>query len=84
MQCTLQGHTAGVTGICGLICDGRALLATNSYDRTLRIWDPAQQAMTLVVPTRDEALSVAHADGTLVVGTTNGNLAIQLDPGFFS
>jgi WD40 repeat protein len=77
----LHGHTARVTAVCVLTPSNRTLLATASHDRTLRIWDLADQAMPLVVPTRDEALSVAHAGRLVLVGTANGSLAIQLDPG---
>lgn len=81
---TLIGHKDTVTAVCALPLNGTALLATTSHDCTVRIWDPAKGTSMLVVPTRDEALSVAYDDGLLFVGTGTGLLAIKLDPDFLS
>jgi WD40 repeat protein len=76
----LTGHHSSVTAICTLTFNDSTHLATISHDRTARIWNPANGTCPLVIPVRDEALSVACADGLLFAGTKTGLLAIQLNP----
>ena len=39
---TLQGHTSAVTAVAAVpLPDGRVLLASGSFDETVRLWDPA-------------------------------------------
>jgi hypothetical protein len=59
--------------------EGATLLATASSDATVRIWDPMKEANVLVIPVRDQAGSVAYANGLLFIGTASGLLSIRLD-----
>jgi WD40 repeat protein len=81
---TLTGHDDWVRAITAFTLDGTPLLATAASDATVRIWNPARSVSPLVVPIRDEGLSVAYADGLLAVGTATGVLAIRLSPEFLS
>jgi WD40 repeat protein len=47
-RAVLEGHSSGVTAICGFSLGGHPLLASSADGRTVRIWDPAtghQQAV---------------------------------------
>jgi WD40 repeat protein len=83
-QRTLAGHGGPVTDVCAFSFGPATLLATASSDCTVRVWDPETGMNLLVVPTRDEALSVAYGAGSLFIGTVTGLLAVRLDPQFLS
>ena len=83
-QRTLVGHTSWVNAICSLTLNGITLLATAGNDGTVRIWSPLRDTSLLILPTRNEALSIACSGALLFVGMTTGMLAIWLDPEFLS
>jgi len=41
---TLEGHTNAVYGVCAVQVEGRQLLASAGFDKTVRLWDPATGA----------------------------------------
>ena len=75
---TLHGHNAPVNAMCAYTADGEPRLASASNDGTIRIWNPELDTSPLVIPVRDSAWSVDHADGLLFVGLETGLLAIRL------
>ena len=75
---TFTGHEGGINAICTISHGDTALLATASWDQTVRIWNPSKEVSPLVIPTRDEAFSVAYSNGLLFVGTATGVLALAI------
>lgn len=79
-----RGHSRRVTGVCALTVDGRALLASTSRDRTIRLWDLATGAClhTLTGHTGE----VTHAcpvtvDGRTLLVSTGGDRFVRIwDP----
>jgi WD40 repeat protein len=75
----LTGHTSRVLVICAFVLIDTTYLASGSDDRTVRIWDPARDTPTLVIPTRDPVYSLAYADELLFIGTGAGLMAVRLN-----
>ncbi|GAA4934621.1 hypothetical protein GCM10023224_14010 [Streptomonospora halophila] len=60
--------------------EGEARLVTAGDDCTVRIWDPATARQLSAIPVHHQVLSLAWADGRLVVGLASGLLAIDVGP----
>ncbi|WP_308433087.1 trypsin-like peptidase domain-containing protein [Streptomyces nigrescens] len=73
---TLEGHTGTVRASCAVQVGDRTLLATAGDDRMIRLWDPHTPHAALVIPVRSPALSIANFDEFVVLGLTDGVLAL--------
>jgi hypothetical protein len=72
-------HQSKVLALCPVTVNGRHLLATASYDRTvrLRIWDPAAAgASLLTIPVHHDALAIAWLGDALAIAWLGDALAI--------
>jgi hypothetical protein len=84
---TLSGHTKGVTSLAALtLADGRCLLASGSWDDTIRLWDPASGS-TVGAPLTGHTWSVTSlaalrlADGRCLLASGSRDKTIRLwDP----
>jgi WD40 repeat protein len=76
----LHGHDAPITALQPVRLAGRSLLASASTDRTVRIWDPLDARCLAEIPVYSPAHALAIAEGNLVVGLTDGLLALRLNP----
>jgi len=56
----------------------RDRLASASYDRTVRVWDPNADLPLIKIPVYSAATSLACVDDTLVIGMANGLLALRI------
>jgi WD40 repeat protein len=77
-QLTLEGHTDWVYAVCQVEVGSRALLASASDDRTVRIWDPATGVCRQVIPVHHQALALVWARELLIVGLSDGLIALSL------
>lgn len=71
----LSGHAAAVNAL--TVIDER-LLATASSDRTVRLWDLANQTQIEEIPVHHPALAVTWVAGRLIVGLDHGLLALSI------
>ena len=83
----MTGHTSWVTGVASVaLPDGRVLLATTSYDGTVRLWDPATAApvgepLTGHTDAVSGVAAVALPDGRVLLATTSHDATVRLwDP----
>ena len=83
----LTGHTDTVTGVAAVMLpDGRVLLATTSYDETVRLWDPATGApvgdpLTGHTDTVTGVAAVTLPDRRVLLATTSHDRTVRLwDP----
>jgi WD40 repeat protein len=75
----LQGHTSRVTGLCTITGQNQLLLASTSNDGTARVWNPATGALELTIPVHHEATACTATSDCLIIGSTAGTLAINLN-----
>ncbi|MFC7276395.1 trypsin-like peptidase domain-containing protein [Paractinoplanes rhizophilus] len=75
---TLTGHAGAVTGICALPGAGGELLASVGADRTVRLWDPRRGRALRTIPVHHPALTCHYVAGRLVVGLSQGLLALSI------
>ncbi|MFE5945323.1 AAA family ATPase [Streptomyces sp. NPDC056480] len=86
-QGRISGHTGPVTGVVFAETPDGRVLATSSFDRTARVWDPdtAEQQAVLAHPDRLWAVAVAPSgllatacgDGKLRVWECNGSMLFE-------
>ena len=65
--------------VCLVTVAGRALLASGSDDRTVRLWDPASSLPLITIPVHYPALAVSEAASLLAIGLDAGMLVIKLN-----
>jgi WD40 repeat protein len=75
---TLTGHSGAVNGICVMPYDGREILVSAGADRTVRLWDPDDERMLRAIMVHHPALSCHFVSERLIVGLTEGLLALGL------
>ena len=74
---TLSAHTDTVNAVAFGVVEGRAVLASASYDTTVRLWDPAT-GQPIGEPLTGhtsavEAVAFAEVEGRPLVGLPGGN-----------
>lgn len=74
----LDGHRGEVTALCPLRVGGETLLVSASLDRTVRVWDLLTGALRLTIPVYHQALSCRQIAGRLVIGLSDGMVAIDV------
>lgn len=74
----LNGHIGSVNGICVMPFGGREILVSAGADRTVRLWDPGSERMLRAIAVHHPALSCHFVGERLVVGLTEGLLALSL------
>ncbi|CAN3985248.1 AAA family ATPase [Kitasatospora purpeofusca] len=74
-----DGHTGRITALATMSAGGRTRLVSASDDRTLRVWDPAAQDPPVVVPSHSAAWSAATCGELVVVGLSDGLLALSFE-----
>ena len=83
-QAVLEGHTDQVQCICAFTLDGRTLLASTSYDRTVRVWDPAVGTEQWVLHGHEGAVNSVCAftlDGRALLASCGGDRTVRIwDP----
>jgi len=92
----LTGHTDQVRAVCQVrTADGRVLLASGAHDHTIRLWNPVNSAPIQTIPLGIPVHALSQhprterfdrqSDGgtTLIVGTRDGVLAINLHESLF-
>jgi WD40 repeat protein len=75
----LHGHTSRITAVCPVRAGDRTLLASTSHDGTARVWNPSTGSLELTVPVHHEALACVFTGDRLIIGSTAGTLAINLN-----
>ncbi|MEU4582942.1 trypsin-like peptidase domain-containing protein [Kitasatospora aureofaciens] len=73
-----DGHTGPVRAACAITSGDRTLLATAGDDRTVRFWDPRTPYSVMAIPVHSRALSIAEAEGLVVIGLDDGILALSI------
>ncbi|WP_181799570.1 trypsin-like peptidase domain-containing protein [Kitasatospora acidiphila] len=73
-----EGHTAPVMAVRAIVRNGRTLLVTAGDDRTVRFWVPFDPQAVRVIPVRSPALSIAEVDGLVVIGLSDGVMALDV------
>jgi hypothetical protein len=76
---TLRGHQGRVQAVFAVQAGDRTLLATSSYDRTVRLWDPADGRCVLTVPVHHDVSAVAPVGDLLAIGLPVGVIAIKFE-----
>jgi WD40 repeat protein len=76
----LHGHGAPVAALHPVRLGRRSLLASASGDRTVAVWDPAAGRCLAEIPVYSPVHALTVTEGNLVVGLTDGLLAIRLNP----
>lgn len=83
-QAVLDGHTAQVQCVCPFTLDGRVLLASTSYDQTVRVWDPAVGTGQLILRGHEGAVNAVCAftlDGRTLLASGGGDRTVRIwDP----
>ena len=74
----LTGHVGEVTDICALPYGDREILASVGADRTVRLWDPDTSRVLRSIPVHHPALSCHFVAGRLVIGLSQGLLALSI------
>jgi WD40 repeat protein len=75
----LRGHSDSIRGI-AFSPDGRRVF-TSSWDRTIKIWDPASGQETLTLPSEDKVNAIALSpNGGLLVGVGDHTLTMWFAP----
>ncbi|MFI7446504.1 trypsin-like peptidase domain-containing protein [Nonomuraea sp. NPDC049714] len=79
-----RGHSHRVTGLCALTVDGRALLASTSRDRTIRLWDLSTGSCLHTLTGHTSEVTFAcpvTVDGRTLLVTTGGDRFVRIwDP----
>ncbi|MFK0194242.1 WD40 repeat domain-containing protein [Kitasatospora sp. NPDC090308] len=70
------GHD--ISAICSAEYRGRSVIAVASQDRTVRLLDGELLTIVLEIPVQNMALALTSADGKLIIGLSDGVLAIDL------
>ncbi|GAA1989822.1 AAA family ATPase [Kitasatospora viridis] len=73
-----RDHTGPVRAVCPIVLGDRTLLASAGKDNTVRLWDARSPHSVLVIPVRSPAFSVIQAKGLLLVGLSDGLLALNV------
>jgi WD40 repeat protein len=77
----LKGHRDVVNAVCAITVNGRPLLATASYDGTVRLWDPATGAQTCIMdsrPSGGSAMWAVTVDDWLLLATAGFDGTVRL------
>ncbi|MFC6934249.1 WD40 repeat domain-containing protein [Actinomadura yumaensis] len=78
-RCTLTGHTGEIKSICTVPRpDGPTYLASAGTDEAVRIWDPERSKLVMTIPVHSRALALTHVDDHLIIGLTEGVLALTI------
>lgn len=56
LRAVLEGHRDRVTSVCPVMVAGQSLLASGSYDGTVRVWDPVTGQQRTVIDSRQGAV----------------------------
>jgi WD40 repeat protein len=75
----LEGHHAGVNGVCAITVAGQQMLASADGDGMVRIWDPETGACLLAIPTHYSPLAATWVAESLAIGLGAGILVIKLN-----
>ncbi|MFJ3338626.1 trypsin-like peptidase domain-containing protein [Streptomyces sp. NPDC086766] len=74
-----NGHTDKITTLVTVTLGQRTQLASASDDRTVRVWDPQGQRAVMTVAVHSPAGAIADCGDLVVVGLTDGLLALSLE-----
>jgi WD40 repeat protein len=75
----LVGHTKAVKAVTPVVIAGRVLLASGSADRTVRLWDPVNEATVLSIPVYHPVFDCTQIADTLGVGLAAGIVVMSLN-----